>query len=268
MIKKLFYHLKKRYNHIRVFTKPHPLYNTFDRVKLSKLKKGTSKKGSITIKPHNWKHSIKLRKNFIDREVIDYVLVDQYHLPPPNAEIPNNAIILDLGSNIGLTIAHMKHLYPDATIYGYEMNVENFLLAKRNTSYFNRVYVFNNAIWINDQVVSYSKSSDFDAYSISKNTNKGEQIDVQGITIPSIIKQHNLSNIDYIKMDIEGAEKDILIQEDLSWLRIVKALNIEMHLNDDEILQTYIDILINNGFKAWKDDKHWCSIFAINLKLI
>ncbi|NNF86288.1 MAG: hypothetical protein HKM26_07015, partial [Winogradskyella sp.] len=76
MLKKLVNALRKQYYKIRVFTKPHPFFSTFDRIKLSKLKKGTAEKGFITIKPHGWNQRIKLRKNYTDREVVDYVLVD------------------------------------------------------------------------------------------------------------------------------------------------------------------------------------------------
>jgi tRNA1(Val) A37 N6-methylase TrmN6 len=50
------------------------------------------------------------------------------------AKISTNPVFLDLGSNIGLTIAHMKQIYPTSKIVGYEMNKENYILAKENTN--------------------------------------------------------------------------------------------------------------------------------------
>jgi hypothetical protein len=64
-------------------------------------------------------------------------------------------------------------------------------------------------------------------------------------------------------MDIEGAEEDILKNDDLTWLQYVKALNIEMHLDEHESVEYYINILEKQGFKAWKDTKHWSSIMAV-----
>lgn len=263
MLGNIYQFIRKRYRIIKVFLQPHPVFGTLDRIKLSKIKPNFSKKGFYLLHPKGWNHSIKIRKHFIDKEVVEYVLYDKYHLPPIEISLGDNSIILDLGSNIGLTIAHLKQLYPKAIIFGYEMNTENYLLAKRNTKAYTDVHVYNNAVWTENTIVEYSGNSNYDAYSISHQKNNEHTIKIQGVTIMDIIKQHKLKKIDYLKMDIEGAEKDILNQQDLSWLQYVNSLNIEMHINEEEEINTYINILNKNGFHAWKDDKHWSSIKAI-----
>jgi FkbM family methyltransferase len=263
MFKNLYNSIKKKYRKIRVYTRPHQLYSTFDRVKLSKIERGNSKKGFIKLNLNGLGHSIKIRKNYIDKEVVGYVFADQYHLPPKEVILPKNPVILDLGSNIGLTVVHLKKVYPDATIYAYEMNTENYLLAKYNTKSYDGVYLHNEAIWIENSVVSYSPSSDFDAYSIKDNADDNNSIKINSTTISKIIETYNLSKIDFVKMDIEGAEEDVLKNQDLSWLHIVNALNIEMHLDEGEHIEPYLKILEKYGFKAWKDTKHWSSIMAV-----
>tara|TARA_R110002096_G_C14653248_1_gene726627 strand:- start:5948 stop:6763 length:816 start_codon:yes stop_codon:yes gene_type:complete len=259
--------LKKLYQETRELLSPHPLFRTIDKIKLSKIKRDKDKKGFVFIKPKGFSHNIKIRRNYIDKEVIHYVLQDQYHLPPKISKITNSPIILDLGSNIGLTIAHMKHIYPNAQIIGYEMNRENFLLAKRNTKFYDKVIIYNKAVWTEDTTVIYKNSLGYDAYAIINNEDtqdiKQEIERVQSISIASIIKNHKLEIIDYLKMDIEGAEEAILLAEDLSWMNKVRAMNIEMHLDDIKEIDRYINIIKNKGFNAWKDDKHWSSIFAV-----
>ncbi|GEM_PF-1276319 len=266
MFKRFFKDLKNRYRKIRVLLSPHPLFRRVDKFKLSKIKRETNKKGFVILKPKGWAHTIKIRKNYTDREVVHYVLQDQYHLPPSSLAIAHGPTILDLGSNIGLTIAHMKQIYPNAKIIGYEMNTENYNLAVRNTKFYSNVSVNNKAVWIEDTLVSYKNDSGNDAYSITQGQSAGNEsdvIEVESITLDSIIKQHNIKQIDYIKMDIEGAEESILSSGDIGWMSIVKMMNIEMHLDDENDIDKYITILKNNGFDAWKDTKHWSSIFAI-----
>lgn len=259
--------LKKQYRELRTLFAPHPLFRVVDKIKLSKLKKGTDKKGYITLKPKGFKHSLKIRKNYTDREVIHYVLQDQYHLPPKTSKLSDNPVIVDLGSNIGVSIAHMKHVYPNAKIIGYEMNIDNFKLAERNIKFYDNVSVNNNAVWIDNSTVTYKDNSGYDSYSITtdlddKNDHQTRK-EVQAITMASIIKNNNLDQIDYIKMDIEGAEEAILKADDLSWMNKVNAMNIEMHLDDKKDIFNYIKIIENKGFNAWKDDKHWSSIFVV-----
>lgn len=263
---KIFRVLKRNYRVIKTLLSSHPLFNVIDKIKLSKIKVDTNKKGFVFLKPKGWKHNIKIRKNFIDKEVVFYVLQDLYHLPPNSSKISNDPIILDLGSNIGLTIAHFKHLYPEAKIIGYEMNQQNFLLARRNTKFYDDVVLYNKAVWSEDGLVSYKKSSNFDAYAImydNEDVDIDEVIEIQSISINSIIKHNNLTHIDYLKMDIEGAEKAILESKDLSWMDIVYAMNIEMHSINENDFNKFLKIIESKGFYVWKDNKHWSSIFAV-----
>lgn len=262
--------LKKEYRIIKNLAAPHPLFSVFDKFKLSKIKRDTNTNGFIYLKPKGWLHNIKIRKNFVDKEVVYYVLQDQYHLPPLQATMSVNPVILDLGSNIGLTIGHMKQMYPNAKIIGYEMNKENYLLAKQNTRFYNDVMVINTAVWIADATVKYTNAAAYDSYSIlnySGNKNAGEIIEVPSLQLASIIKTHNLTYIDYVKMDIEGAEIAILEAADLSWMDQVGAMNIEMHLDQNNDLSKFIAIIEKKGFTVWKDTKHWSSIFAVRNNL-
>src|SRR4051812_18900750 len=63
-----------------------------------------------------------------DIGVLHATFVRQYHLPPPDS-IP--AAILDLGSNIGLTVAHYACVFPEAKILGVELDANNFELCMR-----------------------------------------------------------------------------------------------------------------------------------------
>jgi hypothetical protein len=65
---------------------------------------------------------------------------------------------------IGLTIAHMKQIYPTSKIIGYEMNKENYILAKIPNC--DDVQIINAAVWIEDATVSYINTANFDSYSI------------------------------------------------------------------------------------------------------
>ena len=258
--------INKHYRILRNLAVTHPLFSTFDKYKLDQINRKTNEKGYVHLKPKGWKHAVKIRKNFVDKDVVFYVLQDQYHLPPKQALLRDNPVILDLGSNIGLTVAHMKKKYPTAKIIGYEMNQENYLLAKANTKSYQNVNIINAAVWIEDGTVSYTNAAHFDSYSLLQPTeinSVSQTIEVPSLKLTTIIQNHNLDYIDYLKMDIEGAEVAILESSDVSWMDRVFSMNIEMHLDKDNDLNTYIAILEKKGFIAWKDTKHWSSIFAV-----
>jgi FkbM family methyltransferase len=259
---KIFAHILKIDKEI--INKPLKFLTTLSNLKLILQKYFIGK--YIHIKVRGIDSIINLRRNSqIDQEVLISVFLNAYHFPSRKISLPSSPIILDLGSNIGLTIIDFKNKFPDSTVIGYEMDYDNHLLSLRNCKNYENVKLYNCAIWKENGIVTYNKDDNYDAYSISldSNTNiKYNKVEVKSITISEIFRTNNLEHIDYLKIDIEGAEKEIFYGNDISWLQKVSALNLEVHDLDKEILNNYISLLNANGFEAWKDDNHWSAIMA------
>jgi FkbM family methyltransferase len=206
------------------------------------------------------KINIYIRANSLtDRKVLKYVFYDQYHLPP--VPLPEESIILDLGSNIGLTLRHFAKLYPLAKIYGYEMDSNNFAIAELNCKGFNNITLSNCAVWTEIGKVNYDAGNNSDAFSIEEVSGRKATQTVNSITVSKILSDHNIKSIDYLKMDIEGAEKNIL-KSNLDWTDCVNLMNIEIH--DKKFIDEAMRILTNIGFQCWRHPHHSFSIFAKN----
>ena len=204
--------------------------------------------------------NIFLRKNSVDHEVFEYVFIEKYHHAFQEIVIAK-PVILDLGTNIGLTVIDFKNIYPGAIIYGYEMDIANFELAKKNCKKLTDVYLFNNAVWFEESILKYDKGVNVDAYKIDTNIkNEQNTVEVKTISIDKIIQDHKLESIDYIKMDIEGAEYNIF-QNGLEWLKRTKQIKIEVHFGE-EIYNFIQDKLQQYGFKTLKDTHHWSTIIG------
>lgn len=195
------------------------------------------------------------RGSIIDRDVIKYVFCNQYHLPLH--KLADQSMILDLGSNIGLTLVHFKKLYPRAHVFGYEMDKDNFQIALRNISTLRDCQVFNNAVWSSPGEVQYRGVDCEDAFNIVNResiTAKEKIKTAQAVTIDQIIAEHSLTRIDYLKMDIEGAERNIFGETSCDWLDIVQQLNIEGH--DTVSFNEIIKVLQARGFSCIEDKEH------------
>lgn len=212
------------------------------------------------------KVKIKIRcRNGVDRNVLDYVFNQKYHITDELFSYKRNPLILDLGSNIGCTILDFKLRYPDSVIYGYEMDIDNYNLALTNCKGFSNVYLFNKAVWIKKDTIVYDKSNQPDAYSITNEQNNKKPLSVGSIGIRDIIQENNIESIDYLKMDIEGAELDIINEEDLSWLKSVHSFNIEFHHISDSMLEKYIALLAAYGFNVSKSKYHWSALIGTRI---
>jgi hypothetical protein len=51
---------------------------------------------------------------------------------------------------------------------------------------------------------------------------------VRGITIGTLLREQDLSRIDLLKVDIEGAERE-LFEGDTGWLAVTRTVLIELH---------------------------------------
>ena len=176
-------------------------------------------------------NKIHLRKKTVDAEVYDYVFIEKYHRPFKSIE-SKKPVILDLGSNIGLTVVDIKDLYPGSEIFAFEMDSENYDLSLLNCKNLRGVHLFNKAVWYKEMLLQYEKGSSNDAYKIEEGVTKNNAVEVEAISIKEIISANGIKYTDYVKMDIEGAEYEIF-QNDLEWLKITSQIKIEVHYGED-----------------------------------
>lgn len=164
----------------------------------------------------------------------------------------DSPVIFDLGSHIGLSILYFKMNYPSAKVVGFEPNPNIFPLLEENI-YCNNlqdIELHNIALGDNDGIRDFHIDSQYDAFSTSgfkPNAWNGKQN-----TMPISVKTEKLSryindSIDFMKMDIEGAEKEVLAElEKERKLKYIKNIIVECHNTNVS------DILERNGFNISK----------------
>ena len=173
-------------------------------------------------------HGVELRSFAADVQTVVDVFLDREHLPPPLSRAPR--IILDLGANIGLTIAHFATLYPDATILGAELDPANAKLAEVNIRpWADRCDVVAAAVWTEDGTVPYLHQHGREvSHAIAPIAEANAT--ANAISLASLVDRAigGTGEVDYVKMDIEGAEVDVL-RDGWEWAKRVRAIKVEVH---------------------------------------
>ena len=82
----------------------------------------------------------------------------------------------------------------------------------------------------------------------------------RSVTMESLIKDFDIARIDYLKMDIEGGEAEIILAADPSWLALVDAMKIELH---DLDFDDFDRALSTRGFNCYPDSRHPSCIVAV-----
>ena len=160
-----------------------------------------------------------------------YGVLDLFHAgynePPRGLDREAPLVIYDLGANIGLTMVHLAELFPRASIVGVEMQEQNISQARRNLAHLrDRCRLVPAAIWPDDGVVSY-RAERGDEQSASA-ASRGLGTDVPALSLSTLMRQQGHLRVDYVKMDIEGAEREVL-SRNADWASSVGSIRVEVH---------------------------------------
>lgn len=176
-----------------------------------------------------WKgRTVHLRKGTTDFCVFRQVLVfEQYRIKKlAKAEV---RVIVDLGSNIGLSVLYFKEHYPDAMVIAVEPDKENYELMVKNVGRLPGVHCLNNAIWNSNKLLGVFDNGGGEYSYLVKEESQSEKAAIRSVTINDIMDRFELSRIDLLKIDIEGSEKELFSGNYESWLPRVDCIVIEVH---------------------------------------
>jgi len=132
-----------------------------------------------------------------------------------------------LRANIGITSLFLAARYPGATILSVEPHPENFALLKTNVAEVPRILPIGACVTGASQS-SVRLTSDQAAWG-NRIATDDQGVMVPAITIEGLCKQHGIEKIDLLKLDIEGAEEQVL--KDGAFLVRTEHIIIELHDN-------------------------------------
>lgn len=205
------------------------------------------------------KSDIFLRKKGSDWSVFKQIIIrGEYNYIVKNIKAihPNPSLIIDCGANIGLTSHQLSHAFPQCQIISVEPDLGNYTQLLKNLSTRTNILALNKAIWSEGRTLnidySFRDGQDWSVRTTDEKTLSG--VSVESITISQILKLSGHRVIDFLKIDIEGAEKELFKDKNTSdFLNRTKFISIEIHDEFDmsskifEILESYNFRLIECG---------------------
>ncbi|MBB4634531.1 FkbM family methyltransferase [Longimicrobium terrae] len=162
-------------------------------------------------------------------------------------------VIVDCGSNIGMSILYFKTLYPNAVIVGFEPFREAYDLLRANVEAngLRDVTVHCKAVGANDAGVDLffdpDKTGSLRMSTVPERIAGGVR-PVESVALSTYLPER----VDLLKMDIEGAEHDVVEElEQSGALARIGAMAIEYHHHirpDEDRLSDMLGILERAGF--------------------
>lgn len=196
-----------------------------------------------TARVHNFTVHYQTSDEFhhLKREVFTH---DSYYFETDNP----TPVIIDAGAHIGLSTLYFKYLYPNAKIIAIEPNPETFALLEQNIfeNQLDDVTTINAALWETATTLPFYRDKTKNRWHSTAGflpgawTGDQESAEIQVPTMPltELIQQP----IDFLKMDIEGAETTVLKAAE-SALPLIKHCMIEFHPHERQDQKKLLELL-------------------------
>jgi FkbM family methyltransferase len=141
---------------------------------------------------------------------------------------------VDAGANTGLASIFFSNKFPEARIIAIEPEASNYEMLKMNVAPYRNIITMNAALWgKNEEINVVDPGLGKWGFMTIDNDNKEKVVGdmchkVQGITIDKLMEDLGIERIDILKIDIEGAEKEVF-EVSSSWIDRVDAIIVELH---------------------------------------
>lgn len=156
-------------------------------------------------------------------------------------------LIIDGGSNVGLSVLYFKQLYPDSHVIAFEPDAQVFKILKANVikNKLSGVELVNSALWSSETILEFM-SEGADGGRVSQVNANADKYQVQAVRLRNYLTKP----VDFLKLDIEGAETEV-IKDCQDLLYNVKNLFVEYHsfINKTQSLHIILNILFETGFR-------------------
>ena len=151
----------------------------------------------------NWLTAIRL--------INEVILEDEYRA---KGRIAKDSIVIDAGANVGVFSVFAASAAPQGKVYAFEPAQTTFRTLENNLRPYPNAVAMQSAL--GDRVGSAElliESSSGEGNSLAQSGLSGSYIGKEIVpvtTVDTFVREHGLPRVDFIKMDTEGFEKEIL----------------------------------------------------------
>jgi FkbM family methyltransferase len=134
------------------------------------------------------------------------------------ADLRPGQTVLDIGAYAGVTsIIFAKLVGPTGHVYAFEADGANYECARINVEMAEKalgirnITLFHKAIWSHNRGLRFSSEGAMGSSAVEfTGGGRGKEVRVSSTTIEEFLSEAAIEHVDFIKMDIEGAETEVL----------------------------------------------------------
>ena len=181
-------------------------------------------KADTSVKLSFLQHPVYLRNIYADRTMFEQIFLNKEYNVPVNF---SPATIIDLGANVGYASIYFANRFPDAKIFAVEPEENNYQVAVKNTAPYKNITLVKGAVWHKPERINVVDNG-FGEAGFMIQSGEGANT-VRAYTIKEIMDLMGIQQVDILKIDIEGAEKEIFETGFEDWVPHTKMMIAETH---------------------------------------
>jgi FkbM family methyltransferase len=179
----------------------------------------------VETRPLGFSHPLWIRLKTSDLPTLQKVWRDCEYAIRLKAE---PKFIIDAGANIGIASIYFATKFPNARVISVEPEGQNFMLLEKNTKPHANITPIKAALWNCCGEVSLVDPGQGPWSFQTRDQTKDAVARVPAITVDEILHKFGASSVDILKVDVEGAEKEIF-ENASAWIDKVDAIMVETH---------------------------------------
>ena len=196
----------------------------------------------------------------------ELVLNDEYaavRFFPEGYVPPENGTFLDAGAHIGVFAAIVSKQLPNSVVHALEPSTDNYVLLEKNLSGRTNAFAHRLALGGTNGTVRLHHAPGSVGHSVYHNPDwEGQPWEPRSAEAPPLasyedvpcqvladfLAEQGIERVHFLKMNIEGAEYDVLLGASEETLRSIDCMQLELHPDKDGRADRLIERLRELGF--------------------
>jgi len=178
--------------------------------------------------------------------------------------LPRNPVVVEAGSRNGKDTCRIARLWPHGVVYSFEPDPQNYPKCVKATASLKNIYMFPFALGAENGVATFYQSAEPYAPTVSSSSGSllkpkehlnlsptlfPSTVEVEVITLDSWAKQHGVTKIDFLWLDVQGVELDIM----KSSPRVLEHVKVIM--SEVEFVEAYEGQYLFDDIKVWLEER-------------
>lgn len=190
-------------------------------------------------------------------DLVSVFLLGQYSYSrgPTHVSVQPGDVVLDVGGCWGDTALYFASLVgAQGKVYTFEVDPESLQILRTNLALnpelARRVEVVPVALWRkSDETLEFAQAGRMTTVLEEK---RGGAVSATTLTLDDFVTRHGLNRVDFVKMDVEGAELDVLDGARETLERFGPKLGVAAYHRDDDLVRIPETLLaINDGYRFY-----------------